>query len=99
LAGKREDRTQQVMSRFEGGSFLIDRMGAEGVIEQDLAVVLFAHLWRYTPQWIPAVGIDRAVPRDRSSERASSHPRKQHCNGSIPGREILPFPDRTIPPN
>jgi hypothetical protein len=28
------------MKRFENGSFLIDRMGAQGVLDQDLAVVL-----------------------------------------------------------
>ncbi len=38
--GERERRTERVMTRFDDGSFLIDRMGAEGVIDQDLTVVL-----------------------------------------------------------
>ena len=38
--GERESRTEQVMTRFEDGSFLLNRLGAEGVIDQDLAVVL-----------------------------------------------------------
>jgi hypothetical protein len=38
--GEREQQTEQVMARFANGSFLIDRLGAEGVIDQDLAVVL-----------------------------------------------------------
>jgi hypothetical protein len=38
--GERESRTEQVMTRFSDGSFLLNRLGAEGVIDQDLAVVL-----------------------------------------------------------
>jgi hypothetical protein len=38
--GERERRTDQVLTQFESGAFLLDRLGAEGVIDQDLAVVL-----------------------------------------------------------
>jgi hypothetical protein len=37
-AGEREGRTEQVMTRFGDGSFLLNRLGAEGVIDQDLVV-------------------------------------------------------------
>jgi hypothetical protein len=40
VPGERESRTEQVMTRFEDGSFLLNRLGAEGVIDQDLDVVL-----------------------------------------------------------
>ena len=38
--GERERQTGQVMTQFEEGSFLLNRLGAEAVIDQDLAVVL-----------------------------------------------------------
>ena len=38
--GEREGRTEKVMTRFEEGSFLLNRLGAEGVIDQDLLLVL-----------------------------------------------------------
>lgn len=38
--GERERRTEQVMTQFEEGSFLLNRLGAECVLDQDLAVVL-----------------------------------------------------------
>ncbi len=38
--GDRERHVERVLSRFEDGSFLLNRLGAEGVIDQDLAVVL-----------------------------------------------------------
>ena len=38
--GERERHTERVMTRFEEGSFLLNRIGAEAVIDQDLAVVL-----------------------------------------------------------
>jgi hypothetical protein len=38
--GERESHTEQVIRRFEDGSFLLNRLGAEGVIDQELAVVL-----------------------------------------------------------
>ena len=43
--GEREHRTEDALRRYEVGSLLIDRLGAEGVIDQDLAVVLL-HLRR-----------------------------------------------------
>ena len=36
----RERQVERVMTRYEDGSFLINRLGAEGVIDQDLVVVL-----------------------------------------------------------
>ena len=39
--GDRERRTEHVMSRYEDGSFLLNRLGAEGVIDQDLASFIF----------------------------------------------------------
>ncbi len=36
----REHHVERVLSRFQDGAFLIDRLGAEGVIDQDLVVVL-----------------------------------------------------------
>src|SRR6266513_1241293 len=36
----RERHIERVLSRFRDGAFLIDRLGAEGVIDQDLVVVL-----------------------------------------------------------
>jgi hypothetical protein len=38
--GERERQTEQVMTRFENGSFLLNRLGAECVLDQDLAIVL-----------------------------------------------------------
>jgi len=38
--GERESRTEKVMRQFQDGSFLLNRLGAESVIDQDLAVVL-----------------------------------------------------------
>ncbi len=64
-SGEQESRTEQVMRRFEDGSFLINRLGAEGVIDQDLAVVLL-HLrnqlaTEYGGGPAPTMLIDRAV--------------------------------------
>jgi hypothetical protein len=36
----RERHVERVMTRYEDGSFLINRLGAEGVIDQDLVIVL-----------------------------------------------------------
>ena len=38
--GDREQHTERVLSRYASGSFLIDRLGAIGVVDQDLVVVL-----------------------------------------------------------
>jgi hypothetical protein len=38
--GDRERHTERVLSRYASGSFLIDRLGAIGVVDQDLVVVL-----------------------------------------------------------
>jgi hypothetical protein len=63
--GERERHTEHVMQRFEAGSFLIDRMGAEGVIDQDLAVVLLHVRRRLTDDYgdgpAAMMLIDRAV--------------------------------------
>jgi hypothetical protein len=37
---ERERRIEQVLTQFDDGTFLLDRLGAEGVIDQDLTVVL-----------------------------------------------------------
>jgi hypothetical protein len=37
---ERERHTERVLMQFESGAFLLDRLGAAGVIDQDLAVVL-----------------------------------------------------------
>src|ERR1700676_2184102 len=38
--GDREQQIERVVTSYEDGSFLIDRLGAEGIIDQDLVVVL-----------------------------------------------------------
>jgi hypothetical protein len=38
--GDQERHTERVLSRYASGSFLIDRLGAIGVVDQDLVVVL-----------------------------------------------------------
>ena len=38
--GDREHHTERILSRYASGSFLIDRLGAIGVVGQDLVVVL-----------------------------------------------------------
>lgn len=38
--GDREKKTAAAIGKFEDGSFLLDRLGAEAVIDQDLATVL-----------------------------------------------------------
>ncbi len=40
MPGERERQTERVMARYADGSFLINRLGAEGVIDQDLVIVL-----------------------------------------------------------
>jgi hypothetical protein len=63
--GDRERHVERVMSRYENGSFLIDRLGAEGVIDQDLVVVLLGLRRRLIAEYgdTPAAMmlIDRAV--------------------------------------
>ena len=62
---ERERHTDQVLTQFESGAFFLDRLGAEGIIDQDLAVVLF----RFRRRLIEAYGdepaalvlVDRAV--------------------------------------
>jgi hypothetical protein len=63
--GDRERHVERVMSRYEDGSFLINRLGAEGVIDQDLVVVLLDLRRRLIDEYgdTPAamMVIDRAV--------------------------------------
>ncbi len=40
LYSERERQTERVMANYEDGSFLLNRLGAEAVIDQDLAAVL-----------------------------------------------------------
>ena len=63
--GDRERHVERVMTRFRDGSFLINRLGAEGVIDQDLVVVLLDLRRRLIDEYgdTPAsmMLIDRAV--------------------------------------
>ncbi len=63
--GERERQTERVMTRFEDGSFLLNRLGAEGVIDQDLAVVLLHFRQGLTDEYgrgpAAMMLIDRAV--------------------------------------
>src|SRR5207248_7440362 len=38
--GSEQEQVERVLTGFEDGRFLIDRMGAESTVDQDLAVVL-----------------------------------------------------------
>src|SRR5437588_4996780 len=38
--GSEQEQVERVLTSFEDGRFLIDRMGAENTVDQDLAVVL-----------------------------------------------------------
>ena len=63
--GDRERQIERVMTRYEDGSFLINRLGAEGVIDQDLVVVLLGLRRRLIDEYGGAPAsvmlIDRAV--------------------------------------
>jgi hypothetical protein len=63
--GDRERHVERVMTRCEDGSFLINRLGAEGVIDQDLVVVLLDLRRRLIDEYGDSPGsmmlIDRAV--------------------------------------
>jgi hypothetical protein len=63
--GDRERQIERVMTRYEDGSFLINRLGAEGVIDQDLVVVLLDLRRRLIDEYGDAPAsvmlIDRAV--------------------------------------
>jgi hypothetical protein len=41
--GERETQTEQALASYDEGSFLIDRLGAEAVLDQDLAAVLLQY--------------------------------------------------------
>lgn len=60
-----EEYVERVLTSFEDGRFLIDRLGAAGVVDQDLAVVLLDLRRRLTDEYgdTPAAMmlIDRAV--------------------------------------
>ena len=61
----RESQVERVLTSYEDGSFLIDRLGAGMVVDQDLAVVLLDFRRRFKDEYgdTPAVmmQIDRAV--------------------------------------
>jgi hypothetical protein len=63
--GDRERQIERVLTSYEDGSFLINRLGAEGVIDQDLVVVLLDLRRRLIDEYgsTPAAVmlIDRAV--------------------------------------
>ena len=63
--GERERHTERVMTRFEDGSFLLNRLGAEAVLDQDLAVVLLHFRRRLIDEYgsgpAAVMLIDRAV--------------------------------------
>jgi hypothetical protein len=60
-----QEYVERVLASFEDGRFLIDRLGASGVVDQDLAVVLLDLRRRLIEEYgdAPAVTmlIDRAV--------------------------------------
>ncbi len=76
--GERERHTEQVMTRYQDGSFLINRIGAEGVIDQDLVVVLLDLRRRLIGEYgdTPAAMmlIDRAVVAYQDFIRISAGP-------------------------
>jgi hypothetical protein len=62
---ERERRTERVMTRLADGSFLLNRLGAEGVIDQDLATVLLHFRNRLSSEYgqgpAAMMLIDRAI--------------------------------------
>lgn len=63
--GERERHTEGALTKFEDGSFLLDRLGAAGVVDQDLAVVLLHFRNRLSNEYgdgpAATMLIDRAV--------------------------------------
>ena len=63
--GERERHTEQVLTQFESGAFLLDRLGAEGVMDQGLATVLLQFRRRLIEEYgdgpAALMLIDRAV--------------------------------------
>jgi hypothetical protein len=61
----REERTERVLEQFADGALLVNRLGAEGVIDQDLVTVLLhfrrALIAEYGPGPAAMMLIDRAV--------------------------------------
>jgi len=53
----RESQVERVLTSYEDGSFLIDRLGAGMVVDQDLAVVLLDFRRRFKDEYgdTPAV--------------------------------------------
>ena len=76
--GERELHSEQVLTQFESGAFLLDRLGAAGVIDQDLAVVLLRFRRRLIEQYSdgPAAVMLIAAPspptRTSSGSKAGS---------------------------
>jgi hypothetical protein len=60
-----EEHVERVLTSVEDGSFLLDRLGAAGVVDQDLAIVLLALRQRLTKDYgsgpANVMLIDRAV--------------------------------------
>jgi hypothetical protein len=73
--GESEDHVERVLANFEDGSFLIDRLGAAGVVDQDLAIVLLALRQRLTKDYgsgpAALMLIDRAVVAYQDFSRVS----------------------------
>lgn len=74
--GDRERHIERVLGRYASGSFLIDRLGAAGVVDQDLAVVLLDLRRRLVAEYgdTPAamILIDRAVAAYQDFMRITS---------------------------
>jgi hypothetical protein len=49
--GESEKHVERVLASVEDGSFLINRLGAAGVVDQDLAIVLLALRQRLTKDY------------------------------------------------
>jgi hypothetical protein len=70
--GDRERHTERVLSRYASGSFLIDRLGAIGVVDQDLVVVLLDLRRRLIDEYGGSPATPRAAPRPTAAANASA---------------------------
>jgi hypothetical protein len=70
-----EDYVERVLTSFEDGRFLIDRLGAVGVVDQDLVVVLLDLRRRLLDEYgdTPAAMMDDRPCRVRLSGFCSGH--------------------------
>jgi hypothetical protein len=73
--GESEKHVERVLTSVEDGSFLLDRLGAAGVVDQDLAIVLLALRQRLTKDYgsgpAALMLIDRAVVAYQDFSRVS----------------------------